>query len=167
MDTTPQGSGPELRSGNQVSRALGARVLRTEDPRLLTGRGRYIADLTDPRLVGAYHVVFVRSMVAHGTIVGVDVSEARVAAGVVGVFTADDINVGPVPAPVPIFPPEMGAPVLARAVVRYVGEPIAAVVAATVGAAMDAAELVIVDIDPLPVVIGPEAAARERRPAVP
>lgn len=161
MDTaSPRSVGAES-SANQLSRALGARVLRTEDPRLLTGRGRYIADLSDPRLAGAAHVVFVRSTVAHGTIVGVDVSEARTAAGVVGVFTADDLDVGPVPAPIPIFPPEMSAPVLARDRVRYVGEPVAAVVAVTVGEAMDAAEQVIVDIDPLPVVIGPEAAARD------
>lgn len=142
-------------------KALGSRVLRTEDPRLLTGRGRYIADLDEPRLAGARHVVFVRSTVAHGVLRGIDTAEAAAAAGVAGVFTGDDVDVGPLPAPVPLFPPAMAAPVLARERVRYVGEPVAAVVADTVAAARDAAELVVVEVDPLPPVVGPEAAARD------
>ena len=55
----------------QISKALGAGVLRTEDARLLTGRGRYIADLDEPLLAGAAHAVFVRSTVAHGELVAV------------------------------------------------------------------------------------------------
>jgi carbon-monoxide dehydrogenase large subunit len=150
-----------VKTAPQLSKALGATVLRTEDPRLLTGRGRYIADLADPLLDGAHHVVFVRSTVAHGTIEAIDVDDARGADGVVAVFTADDVDLGPVPAPVPICPPQMAAPVLAQERVRYVGEPIAAVIAPTVAQAMDAAELVVVRIDPLPVVMGPENAARD------
>jgi carbon-monoxide dehydrogenase large subunit len=144
----------------QISKALGAGVLRTEDARLLTGRGRYIADLDDPRLAGAAHVAFVRSTVAHGELVGVDVNGARTMPGIVGVYTAADVDIGPVPGPVPMFPPEMSAPVLATGRVRYAGEPVAAVVATSLAAAQDAAEAVVVDTEPLPVVLGPEAAAR-------
>jgi len=144
----------------QLSKALGAGVLRTEDARLLTGRGRYIADLDDPLLAGAVHAVFVRSTVAHGELVAVDVDDARSSPGVLGVFTAADVDVGPVPGPIPMFPPEMSAPVLATGRVRYAGEPVAAVVAASLAAAQDAAEAVVVEIDPLPVVLGAEASAR-------
>ena len=142
-------------------KALGSRVLRTEDPRLLTGRGRYVADLTDPRLAGSLHAVFVRSTIAHGVITGIDTSAAVAAPGVAGVFTAADLDIGPVPAPVPMFPPAMAAPVLADGRVRYVGEPVAAVVAESVALAVDAAELVVVDVDRLPPVVGPEAAATD------
>ena len=144
----------------QLSKALGAGVLRTEDARLLTGRGRYIADLDEPLLAGAAHAVFVRSTVAHGELVAVDVDDARSMPGVLGVFTAADVDIGPVPGPIPMFPPEMSAPVLAHGRVRYAGEPVAAVVAMSVAAAQDAAEAVVVDVEPLPVVLGPEAAAR-------
>jgi len=142
-------------------RALGSRVLRTEDPRLLTGRGRYIADLEHPLLAGAAHAVFVRSTIAHGRLTGIDAHAACRAPGVIAVFTAADLDIGPVPAPVPMFPPPMAAPVLARERVRYVGEPIAAVVAETVAHAVDAAELVVVDVDPLPAVVGAEAAVAD------
>ena len=145
----------------QLSKALGAGVLRTEDARLLTGRGRYIADLDEPLLAGAAHAVFVRSTVAHGGLVAVDVDDARAMPGVLGVFTADDVDIGPVPGPIPMFPPEMSAPVLAVGRVRYAGEPVAAVVASSVAAAEDAAEAVVVEVEPLPVVLGPEAAARD------
>lgn len=142
-------------------KALGSRVLRTEDPRLLTGRGRYVGDLRDPRLDEALHAVFVRSMVAHGVILAVDVDEARCGDGVHGVFTGADLDVGPVPAAVPMFPAQMAAPVLARDRVRYVGEPLAAVVADTVAHAVDAAEQVVAEIEPLPAVIDPVAAATD------
>jgi carbon-monoxide dehydrogenase large subunit len=91
----------------------------------------------------------------------VDVDDARAYPGVLGVFTTADVDVGPVPGPIPMFPPEMSAPVLADGRVRYVGEPVAAVVATSLAAAQDAAEAVVVEVDPLPVVLGPDAAARD------
>ena len=66
---------------------LGNRVLRTEDPRFLTVGGRYVADLDDPLLEGALHVAYVRSVVAHGRILSVEVDDARAVPGVVAVYT--------------------------------------------------------------------------------
>ena len=137
---------------------LGTRVLRTEDPRFLTQGGRYVDDVP---LEGALHVVFVRSAVAHARLLSVDVEEARRAPGVVTVVTAADVDV-PAQAPeLPMVTTEMARPVLAAGTVRFVGEPVAAVVAESVAAAVDAAELVAVDYDPLPVVLDLEESARD------
>jgi len=138
---------------------LGNRVLRTEDPKLLTVGGRYVADLRDPLLEGALHVAYVRSMVAHGTITSVDVEDAKAAPGVVAVFTGEDIaDRPPLPLPVPLLNPQQAQPALARSKVRFVGEPVAVVVAESPQAAADAAELVWADIEPLRAVIDPEDA---------
>jgi len=138
---------------------LGNRVLRTEDPRFLTVGGSYVADLRDPLLEGALHVAFVRSMVAHGTITGIDVEEARQMPGVVAVLTADDLgDRPPLPLAVPLLNPQQAQPALATGKVRFVGECLAAVVAESPQAAADAAELVWADIEPLPAVIDPEDA---------
>ena len=137
---------------------LGTRVLRTEDPRFLTEGGRYVDDVP---LEGALHVVFVRSALAHARLLSVDVEEARRAPGVVAVVTAADVDV-PAQAPeLPMVTREMARPVLAAGTVRFVGEPVAAVVAESVAAAVDAAELVAVDYDPLPVVLDLEESARD------
>ena len=137
---------------------LGTRVLRTEDPRFLTEGGRYVDDVP---LEGALHVVFVRSALAHARLLSVDVEEARRAPGVVTVVTAEDVDV-PAQAPeLPMVTREMARPVLAAGTVRFVGEPVAAVVAESVAAAVDAAELVAVDYDPLPVVLDLEESARD------
>ena len=137
---------------------LGTRVLRTEDPRFLTEGGRYVDDVP---LEGALHVVFVRSALAHARLLSVDVEEARRAPGVVTVVTAADVDV-PAQAPeLPMVTTEMARPVLAAGTVRFVGEPVAAVVAESVAAAVDAAELVAVDYDPLPVVLDLEESARD------
>jgi carbon-monoxide dehydrogenase large subunit len=137
---------------------LGNRVLRTEDPRFLTVGGNYTADLDDPLLEGALHVAYVRSMVAHGAITGIDVDEARRAPGVVGVYTAADVDLPLLPLAVPLLNPLHARPVLASGKVRFVGEPIAAIVAETPQAAADAAELVWAEIDFLPAVLTPEQA---------
>src|SRR5690349_23635745 len=71
------------------ARAIGARVLRTEDPRILTGRGRYIDDIVLP---GMLHAAFKRSTVPHGRLVSVDVTEARSLPGVVAVYTGADLG---------------------------------------------------------------------------
>ncbi len=131
---------------------LGTRVLRSEDPGFLTRGGVYTDDVVDPRLAGACHVSFVRSPVAHARISAVDVSAALASPGVVAVFTGDDLaEIAPAPPPVPgMINEAMRQPVLARDVVRFVGEAVAAVVTAEPYQGEDAAELVDVDYDPLP-----------------
>ena len=136
---------------------LGNRVLRTEDPRMLTQGARYVADL---RLDDQAHACFVRSSVARGRLVGVDAANARAQPGVLGVFTAADLGL-PDLKPIPVVNQSMARPVLARDVVRFVGEPVAAVVAETAAAAADAAEQVVVDIDPHPAVVSLAEAATD------
>ena len=133
---------------------LGNRVVRKEDPALLTTGGNYVDDIA---VDGALHVVYVRSMVAHGNITSIDVTEARTAPGVVDVVTNADLTIGDIK-PFMLLNQSLTRPVLARERVRYVGEPIVAVVAESRAAAVDAAELVIVDIEPLPVIIDPRDA---------
>ncbi|HEX5615185.1 MAG TPA: xanthine dehydrogenase family protein molybdopterin-binding subunit [Acidimicrobiia bacterium] len=128
---------------------LGTRVLRTEDPRFLTGDDRFIDNIG---LDGALHVVFVRSTSAHARLRSVDATDAAAAPGVVAVVTGADVDLAPA-APASWGNQAMVRPWLARDVVRYVGEPIAAVVATTREAAVDAAELVVVDDDPLPALV--------------
>ncbi len=137
---------------------IGERVLRTEDPDLLTGKGTYVDNLVLP---GAVHVVYARSTVAHARIVSIDVEEARAMPGVLGVHTFADVDAdgyGLVPIDHPLLPTQIRRPVLASDVVRYVGEPIVAVVAETRTQAVDAVERVVVDYDPLPVVVSMEDA---------
>ena len=128
---------------------LGNRVLRTEDPRMLTEGARYVADLY---LDGAAHVCFVRSTAARGRLVGVDTAEARTQPGVLAVFTAADLDL-PDLKPIPMVNQAMARPVMARDTVRFVGEPVAAVVADTAAAAADAAEHVVIDIEPQPAAV--------------
>ena len=137
---------------------LGNRVRRIEDPKFLTTGGRYVDDLLDePLLEGALHVTFVRSTVAHGRILSVDASDALAMPGVVAVFTAADLGLSPVPSR---FNPGATRTWLASDKVRYVGEPIAAVVTETREQGEDAAEMVIVDYDVLEALVDPEQAMR-------
>jgi len=128
---------------------LGNRVVRSEDPRFLTGNSQYTADIEIP---DAAHAVFVRSLMAHANLGAIDTSEAVAAPGVLGVFTGPDLDIK---ARAPRFPLDESAHqrILAEGKVRYVGEPLAVVVAETVSQAVDAAELVFVDYEPLPVVV--------------
>lgn len=134
---------------------FGTRVLRVEDPHLLVGDTSYVGDVD---LVGVLHVGYVTSTEAHGRITAIDVEEARRAPGVVDVVTAADVDLGPVPAISPAYPEAMVRTLLATDTVRFVGEPIVAIVAESAAAATDAAELVVVEVDPLPPVVGVEAA---------
>jgi aerobic carbon-monoxide dehydrogenase large subunit len=135
---------------------LGTRVLRTEDPKFLTTGGVYTEDLVDDRLAGACHVFFVRSPLAHARITGIDVTAALEAPGVIAAFTGADL------ADLPVIPPsaaglmnaEMTQRLLATDKVRYVGEPVAVVVTEHAYQGEDALELVAVDYDPLPAVLG-------------
>jgi aerobic carbon-monoxide dehydrogenase large subunit len=132
---------------------LGTRVVRVEDPRLLTVGATYVDDLKAPELAGAAHVTFVRSPVAHARITAIDASEALAATGVVAVLTAGDLDDIPGPGDAPI-----GEPLLSGEVVRYVGEPVAMVITDERYQGEDAAELVAVDYETLPAVIGIESA---------
>ena len=137
-----------------VGSILGNHVRRVEDAELLTGRGTYVDDL---RIPGTTQAVFVRSPFAHARILSIDTSDAERAPGVVAVHTATTLGSRPVP-PFAVVNPMVGHPPLADGVVRYVGDPVALVIAETRAQALDAAELVDVDYDDLPVVVDMEAA---------
>jgi aerobic carbon-monoxide dehydrogenase large subunit len=127
---------------------LGNRVQRKEDPKFLTTGGVYTDDLIDDRLDGAAQAAFVRSPVAHGTIESIDISGALEMPGVIGVYTAESLGLQPIPA---VFNPMAARTLLASEKVRFVGEPVAVVLAETVEQATDAAEMVFVDYEFLPV----------------
>ncbi len=131
---------------------LGHRVVRREDPALLTVGGSYVDDLAPQ---GALFVTFLRSNMAHARIVELDVDEARQLPGVVAIITADDLDLADLVPDPPIIA-TMTRPYLARDIVRFVGEPIAAILTETREQGPDAAEAIIVDYDPLPAVVDPE-----------
>ena len=144
--------------------SIGVSVPRKEDPRLLTGRGRYVDDVHLPEMA---HAVVVRSPHPHAAIAGVDTAAARALDGVFLVATAADLgDVPPIPTrlgPHPSLGPFLQPP-LARDRVRYVGEPVALVVARDRYLAEDAAETVVVDYRPLPAVADPDAALAAAAP---
>ena len=127
---------------------------RREDRRLLTGAGRYTADHDHP---GQAHAAFLRADRPHAVIRGIDLDAAQAAPGVLAVLTAADMSAAGYTRGMPAMPPEgrsgpmkaVRAPALAEDRVRYVGEPVAIVVAETAHAAQDAAELIAVDYDDL------------------
>ncbi|MDA3040737.1 MAG: xanthine dehydrogenase family protein molybdopterin-binding subunit [Actinomycetota bacterium] len=139
---------------------IGTRVQRVEDPVLLTTGGTYVDDIACP---GALFATFVRSVMPHATITGIDTTSAVGSPGVVGVFTATDLGFelrSPAMAP---FNREMKRRWLASDTVRYVGEPVAVVVSDTRDAGADAAELVEIGYEALPVVIGPFTSIRDKQ----
>ena len=143
-----------------MSKYVGQRIKRTEDPRLIKGLAHYVDDI---RLPDTLHVAFVRSIYAHAKISGIDVTEAVKAPGVVAIYTGKDIaaKVGPVPCAAAL--PDLKVPdyrVLASDKALFVGHPIAAVVATDKYLARDAVDLISVDYDELPVVVDVEAAAK-------
>ena len=140
---------------------LGNAVLRLEDPTLLTGTGKYLDDLVEP---GMLHVAFVRSMVAHGVLDGVDVSEAEAMPGVRAVYHAGNDLGLPSLQMFPMMPPALNRPMFCADRVRFVGDICAAVVAKSKSQAMDAAEAVLLDIDPLPTLMTPAAALEPGAP---
>jgi carbon-monoxide dehydrogenase large subunit len=136
-----------------AARYAGARVHRVEDGRLLTGRGTFVDDITLP---GMLHAYFVRSPYARAAIRGIDTSAASAHPGVHVVFTAADLNPDVKEqwhTAVGRASPETPRPPLAEDEVRFVGDPVALVVADSRAAAQDAAELVDVDYEPLPPVV--------------
>ncbi|HEX6451582.1 MAG TPA: xanthine dehydrogenase family protein molybdopterin-binding subunit [Trebonia sp.] len=159
MTATPYRGKAELRS------YLGKSELRREDLRFLTGTGRYVDDIVLP---GTLHACFVRSQVAHARLRDIDTARARAAGGVVAVVTAADLGDALPTIPCDwILPMMPGIPVryaLARDRVRFVGEAVAVVVAETPAQAADAAALVEVDYEPLPVVTNQEEAYQAGAP---
>jgi aerobic carbon-monoxide dehydrogenase large subunit len=131
---------------------------RLEDHRLVTGSGRYVADLAPP---GTVHLAFVRSTEAHARITGIDATSVD-SLDVVGVFTAGDLDLADIPGDSTAVPaPDFPRPHLASERVRYVGEPLAVVAATTAAAAADAAELIWVDYEILPAVVDPKASLED------
>ena len=133
---------------------LGTRVVRTEDPGLLTGQRKYVADL---QLEGTVQAVFVRSGVAHGTIKAIHIEDAVGMPGVVAVWTATELGVAPHHGFMKVHD-DFARPPLAVDRVRFVGEAIAVVFAETYEQGEDAAGAVWAEIDTLPPIIDPETA---------
>ncbi|HEY2223951.1 xanthine dehydrogenase family protein molybdopterin-binding subunit [Actinomycetospora sp.] len=140
---------------------LGHAVKRTEDQELITGAGLYTGDLP---VEGSLHAVFVRSPIAHGTLGEIDVAEAKGMPGVVAVYTNADLDVADRPGLPGVVPDAMSRPHLAKGKVRFVGDIVAVVIGETAGEALDAAETVFPDIDPLPSVTGIEEAYADGAP---
>ncbi len=146
---------------------VGQRLKRKEDPRLIMGRARYIDDIN---VTGQLWAAFVRSPEAHAKIVSIDTSAAQEYPGVVAVFTGNDVDLA-APLPMAWVPPgvEVNNPphwALAKDQVNHVGDPVAVVIGEDRYGVVDAAEQVVVDFDPLPVVTDPEEALKDGAPLV-
>ena len=148
------------------TRYFGKPIKRNEDRRLLTGQALFIDDVEIP---GLLHAAFLRAQVAHARIVGVDVSAALARAGVVAAYTADDLGDYWQPNPVLVPPPPIPGVVfnarthgpLAKGKVRYVGEPLAVVIAESRYIAEDALADIVVALEDLPAVVDLEKALEE------
>jgi len=145
---------------------VGARIKRREDPRLITGQATYTDDL---QLPGMLYLSILRSIYAHAKINSIDVLKAKQLAGVVAVFTGEDLKGKTGSIPCGAEAPGMKLPhhpLLAEGAVRYVGEPVVAVVATSRYIARDALDLIEVDYDPLDPVVDPEQGAEAGSPIV-
>jgi carbon-monoxide dehydrogenase large subunit len=151
----------EQRGDSEIGRAR----LAIEDERLVRGAGRYVGDA---RLAGAVHLAFVRSVHAHARVTSVDTSAAAAAPGVVAVLTSNDLPLRSAASgqPAPVDMRAKPQPLLAGEIVHCLGEPIAVVVADSEAAATDAAALVVVEYQPLPVVSGLDGAIADDAPLV-
>jgi aerobic carbon-monoxide dehydrogenase large subunit len=154
-----------------ATRYFGAPIKRNEDRKLLTGRALFVDDVELPRML---HAAFLRSQVAHGRIRRIDVAPARQRAGVVAVYTADDLGAYWQPGPLLVPPPPIDGIVfnqrtqvpLAKGKVRHVGEPLAIVIAESRYIAEDALADIVVELDPLPAVVDLEKAVETTSPTV-
>jgi carbon-monoxide dehydrogenase large subunit len=151
-----------------TSSIFGGAVLRSEDPRFLRGQGRYLDAIG---IEGSLRAVFVRSIFSHARIRAVDLGATRSMPGVVAAYVAEDIGLPPQPpsgtvegGTGEVLEGPFGREVLARGVVRFVGEPIAVVVVETLAQAFDAAETVTVEYDPLETAVDPEEAVLDGAP---
>ena len=145
-----------------MSEGIGASVKRKEDRKFLTGKGRYTDDINRP---GQVHAHFLRSDVAHANIKSINTKAASAAAGVVAVYTGEDIDVG---GPICgwVVPNRDGSathepphPLLAKGKVRFVGDAVAVVIAESLQQAKSASELVEVEYEELPAVVDLETAS--------
>ncbi len=152
-----------------VKDVLGTSVKRVEDPRFITGQGRYLDDI---KLTGMAHLAILRSPYAHANIRSVDTSRAKGMPGVIGVIVGADIPWNPLPMAWPAggasgITNNVSTPrILATDSVKWTGEGVAAVVAETPEQAIDALEAIDVDYEPLPAVVHTEV-DEARRPAAP
>jgi carbon-monoxide dehydrogenase large subunit len=151
----------------QIAR-IGDPLLRSEDPKLLRGEGRYTDDLVLP---GQAYCVMVRSRYGHGVIRSINTDAARAMPGVLAVYTGADLSgYGLLKSSLPFKSRDgsemrrTGRPALTSDKVRYVGDPIACVIAETVNQGRDAAEAIEIDIDPLPAVTHPPIAVGKDAP---
>lgn len=151
---------PDVAPG--AGRFVGQAVRRKEDPRLLSGRGRYVADVALP---GMLHAAFLRSPYAHARIASVDTSAAREGHGVYGVFVSEDLEAAGLLATIAGHG-DSPYPPLARGRVLFVGDPVAIVVAETRALAEDAAELVDVEYEPQDAVVTIDDGLRDGAPVV-
>ncbi len=151
---------PETPSGSRPGSLLGTAVRRVEDLELLLGHGTFVANQAGPDTT---HAVFVRSPFAHALLTSVDASEARESPGVVAVLTGADVE-GLVAPSFASANNNLTRPLITADRVRFVGEPVALVVAETRAQAVDAAELVDVDYEPLPVAADIAAALADGAP---
>ena len=147
--------------GRAGGKYVGQAIRRKEDPRMVRGRGRYIDDIVVP---GTLYAAIVRSPEAHARIASIDTSAAAARGDVVAVFTGEELA-GEFAAPMAMVwsPPgvEIHTPEywpLARGQVKHVGDPVAVVVGTDRYSVVDAAEQVVVEYEPLPVVVDPEKA---------
>ena len=136
----------------------GTSVIRREDDPLLRGDANFVADL---RFDNPTYVFYLTSTMAHAEIASINISDALSMPGVLDIITNADLDIGPYPAASPLFDNAMIRPLLADGRVRFVGEPIAAVIAETTAQAVDAAEMIDVDYRPLDVVVHPEDALND------
>ena len=147
------------------TRMMGAPIKRREDPRLIQGLSHYVDDI---KLVGTLHCAFLRSDYAHAAINSIDTSAAKELSGVVTVITAEDLgDVGGIPCGAEI--PDLKVPdhpALAVGRVRFVGEPVAAVVATDAYIARDALDLIEVDYEELPAVTDLDKAVEADSPLI-
>ena len=150
-------------------KGMGSSVLRKEDYRFITGRGKYTDDINHSNQLHAY---FLRSPVAHANLISVDIESAKSSPGVVAIYTSKDIDAS-LPcgweAPTkPGTPPmhEPPWPVFAKDKIRFVGEMIAVVIAETVNQAKDACDLINIEYEDLPAVVSPKKAIEDDAPQI-
>jgi aerobic carbon-monoxide dehydrogenase large subunit len=150
---------------------IGQPVPRLEDPRFITGRGRYVDDIDMPLQC---HGVLVMSPHAHARIKSIDTVAAKAAPGVLAVLTGADVEADKIGSLVPVMPEDMGGPkgyrtlrpILSSGKVRAVGDRVAFVVAETLQQARDAAELIAIDYEPVPAVVSLEDAVKPGAPVI-
>src|SRR3954470_6974136 len=152
-----------------TTEVLGERIKRVEDPRFITGKGRYLDDIKLPAMT---YMAILRSPYAHANIRSIETSAAKAAPGVVTVITGPEIPYNPLPMAWPAggasgIQNNINTPrVLATDSVKWTGEGVAAVIAETPEQAVDALEAIEVDYEPLPAVVDAEKATKDGAPQI-